>query len=76
MTVRLNTRWYFSWSEWIGWFGAGLARGGLENQLNGCENDFLVCLETPESVLHRLDNVSLDQLACANNIWQNLHMAT
>jgi len=76
VTVCLNEQGHFSWSEWTGWFGAGLARRGLEKQLNGGEDYFLVWLETLEVVLQRLDMASIDQLANVKNAWQNAYLAT
>ena len=76
VTVCLNEQGHFSWSEWTGWFGTGLARRGLEKQLNGGEDYFLVWLETLEAVLPRLDMASIDQLASVKNAWQNAYLAT
>ena len=76
VTVYLNEQGHFSWSEWTGWFGTGLARRGLEKQLTGGEDYFLVWLETLEAVLQRLDMASIDQLASVKNAWQNAYLAT
>jgi nitrile hydratase accessory protein len=76
LTVHLNERGLFAWRDWAARFGAGLARHGLDRELNGGEDYFAVWLETLESYLAELGVAEAQEVTQLRAAWEAAYLIT
>ncbi|WP_121063158.1 nitrile hydratase accessory protein [Chachezhania antarctica] len=76
LTVHLNESGLFAWPDWAERFGAGLKARGLERELDGGEDYFLVWLEVLESFLAELGQAAPDEVERVRADWEAAYLTT
>ena len=76
LTVTLNERGHFSWSEWAQGFGSSLKKHGLAQSLNGGDDYFLAWLDALETLLAGLGFAQLDELDALKVVWTEAYLST
>ena len=76
LTVTLNERGHFSWSEWAERFGSSLKTHGLAQSLNGGDDYFLAWLDALESLLAGRGFVQADELGALKVAWTKAYLST
>ena len=75
LTVTLNERAHFSWSEWAERFGTTLQTHGLAQSLNGGDDYFLAWLDALESLLAGRGVVQADELGALKIAWTEAYLS-
>ncbi len=76
LTVTLNEREYFSWSEWAERFGSTIKTQGLAQSLNGGDDYFLAWLHALESLLAERGFAQADELGALKIAWTEAYLST
>ena len=76
LTVMLNERGHFSWSEWAERFGSALKTQGLAQSLNGGDDYFLAWLDTLESLIAGRGFAQADELGALKVAWKEAYFST
>ena len=76
LTVTLNERGYFSWSEWVERFGSTLETQGFAQSLNGGDDYFLAWLDALESLLAVRGFAQVDELDALEVAWIEAYLST
>ena len=76
LTVTLNERGHFSWSEWAECFGSTLKTHGLAQSLNGGDDYFLAWLDALESLLAGRGFAQADELSNLKVAWTEAYLST
>ena len=76
LTVTLNERGHFSWSEWAEHFGSTLETQGFAQSLNGGDDYFLAWLDTLESLLDGRGFAQAYELCALKVAWTEAYLST
>ena len=76
LTVTLNERGHFSWSEWAERFGSSLKTHGLAQSLNGGDDYFLAWLDALESFLCGREVLQAYELDALKAAWKEAYLST
>jgi len=76
LTVHLNEAGIFTWPEWAAQFGAALAEAGLEKELDGGQDYYLIWLDTLACILEQKGHADRKTLARLADEWEEAYRQT
>ena len=76
LTVQLNEKGLFTWSEWADIFGAEIASATKDGRGCGNENYYLCWLAALEKIVGEKDILSADQLTTRKEEWRHANEHT
>ena len=76
LTVHLNETGRLDWPDWAAWFGATLARHGLDRELDGGDDYFGAWLETLETFLVESGAAGSAEVEAMRRAWEGAYLST
>jgi len=76
LTVHLNERGVFSWSDWTEVFGKSLAAHRLSHSLDGGDDYFLAWIDALENILKEKDIAARGDLFDLKQAWTSAYLST
>ena len=76
LTVAMNEAGHVSWPDWAAYFGAALARHGLDRELNGGSDYFAAWLDALEQILTERGFAQADAIEALRGQWEHAFLTT